>query len=207
MGLSKRGLSGRRSRIKVMTTYKLTTEDVQVIKNQCLIYLLPMLGKSISEFLNLKGIFIKAKEFPELEEHIFLLLNKSDIMSFSMTSERLKNKSNFFYEYSPDNNHVMLVYTVPVYYLLDYDKFKLGKYSEFTELYKQHILKFFECPRGHYIERVLYKEEAYRKDLEKMLSFTDDGFPVSQVSLKDQELASKPGIEDIYSNDIINEER
>lgn len=207
MGLSERGLSRRESRIKTMTKVRIKSEELEIIKNQSLLYLLPMLGSGISEFLHLKGVFMQAEEFPELQEHIFLLLEKSsDIISFSMTHERLKIKGNYFYEYDINKDFTLLIYTVPIYYLLDYDKFKEGKYSQFSEHYKQQILKFFECERGHYLERIMYKDPNYKKDLERTLSFTDDGFPLSPVSLKDQELADVPGERDIFKK-IKNEER
>lgn len=62
-----------------------------------------------------------------------------------------------------------------------YDKFLEGRYSEFPEEYKKTLLKFHKVTRETpYLKYVLYKEEIYRKKLEK-----EFGVPLNNQELLD----------------------
>lgn len=143
---------------------------VSIINNKSHIFFLPMLGEFIGEFRNLRGVFIWNDDFPDFDDHIFLLFKNSYAQEFIENLNRLKAFSNFIFSYEPDNFHTMLVFFPPDYYIEDYNNLKKSKYSEVSDIYKKHIFKFFNIKQYKDFEQlrgVLYKKDQYKKVVEQ----------------------------------------
>jgi hypothetical protein len=136
------------------------------VENKSQGFFLPMLGEYLSDFINLEKVFVWAEEFPELDEHIFVLFRKHESEVYKENIERLKSYKNFAFSYTPDKFYEMLVFNPPSKLVNDYRLLKKGKYSEISDNYKRHILKFHNIRNSNDIGKsiigVLYKSEEYR---------------------------------------------
>jgi hypothetical protein len=154
--------------------------------NKSLNYVLPMLGINYKQFRDLtfpKSQFVNVfvgDDSIGLENCILLLYKYSSKEEFDKLDEELRQHPEFDHTYEPDKYHTMFVFNIPLKYIEDFGKFIDGKYSQFTEEYKKHILKFNE---SNLTEGVLYKRESEFKELEKKLGIS---IP------RDQEASSKP---------------
>lgn len=101
-----------------------------------------------------------------------------------------------------NNKLVILIFEAPKKFNKDYKKFLQGRYSKFSEEYKQQLLKYFPKyvtengkKRLHNNYAIIYPDNNYRKLLEARLD----------VSLNENsEIYSKPDIEEETLNiDII----
>ena len=94
-------------------------------------YVLPML----SPYINIRrdqlvNAFIGDKDFPEYDNHIFLLYKFNGSKAFLQYEDYLEHSKLFVKTYDPDKNHVMYIFNVPSFYRNDYNLFRKGKYSE-----------------------------------------------------------------------------
>lgn len=136
-------------------------------------YVLPMIINSMSEvksdkpgtpeyqFLN---SFIGDDHY-NIEDHILLLYKFSGQPWFIQFEEKLEKHPHFVYKYDPDKYHVMFVFKVPDEYKEDFKKFKEGKYSEFSQSYKDKI-GIVHKSSFSVLKAVLYREESAYKKLE-----------------------------------------
>ena len=156
----------------------LIKEDWKLYDNKSLIFFLPMLGEYLQEFSNLRGVFIKAEEFPNLNNHIFLLFVNSNSVEFKENLSRLKTFANFYKSYKPDNFHTMLIFIPPTELQKDYQLLKESKYSKISESYKKQIFKFHNIRNGispkiskfyKDLIGVLYKKDELRESLMERL--------------------------------------
>jgi len=135
-------------------------------------YLMPMLGHSVKEFINVVNCYMYDESKPEYDNHIFLLHKFDDDVRSGYLSyeDSLKQHELYVDSYDPNNPHVMFVFKVPEEYQKEYDLFKAGQYSKFRDSYKRHILKFqgglFQTKK---IRQVLYKSEKLHKEWEERL--------------------------------------
>ena len=146
--------------------------DIRLVENKSLYYFLPMLGEYIYEFLNLKGVFVWNEDYPDYDNHIFLLFKKSIHVKFTENLNRLKSFSNYLSEYQPDKFHTMLIFSIHKRLIEDYELLKEGQYSKISEQYKRQIVKFHNIKNNssnvnlRNIYNVLYCREEYRLELE-----------------------------------------
>ena len=152
-------------------------------------YILPMLGYSIKEFVNIVNCYIADEGKPQYTNHIFLLhkfdgRSNADYLSYE---ETLVEHEHFEELYDPDRSHVMFIFRVPEYFQREYDLFKMGKYSKFNDDYKKHILNFLGPKyKTSKTRQVLYKSKKLKKDMENRLG----------VNLtENMELSSVPNLE------------
>jgi hypothetical protein len=141
-------------------------------------YILPMLGHTGLEFMGDKfpmnlyrNCFIgdntsKGKKF---EDKIFILYKFSGKEGFDKMEEYLKQNAYYLDSYDPDYEHVMYVFNIPIEFEKDYHLFKEGKYSQLSDRYKQHIMKFHALNSSDGPVQVMYKVDALKSKLEKSL--------------------------------------
>lgn len=158
-----------------MTKNLARREPVEYVQNKSIGFFLPMIGESrFADFPNLKGVFIWCEEYPELDNHIFVLLRKSEVSQYRENLFRLTTFSNFIFKYSPDNFHEMLVFTPSPQFETDYSILKESKYSQISEICKRRILQFHNIrnnapSEGKSMYSVLYRKEEYKNELERDL--------------------------------------
>ena len=162
------------------------------MKTKSFTYILPMLSYFIDvRKRNLVNTYIGAWQYPDLNNHIFLLYKFNGDKKFIEYEDYLENCALFHSKYDPDKTHVMFVLNVPEDYQDIYDLYKEGKYSKFSEDYKIQIFKFHGISDGeHKVAKVLFKHPDLREELEERL-----GVDIPE----DQEISSVPDMEiEIY---------
>jgi hypothetical protein len=131
-------------------------------------YILPMLGNIYSEIIK-EGYYINTfigDSTKNINDKI-LLLYKFNGNSFYLNFEKtLYNNKDYFESYSPNKYYTMFVFNVPEKHKENYKLFKQGKYSEFSEDYKKHIIKFHNLSNSDTIVDIIYKREKARLKLE-----------------------------------------
>lgn len=137
-------------------------------------FILPMIGESISQFIDLVNCYVRDIDRPELTNHIFVLFKYGVTKEFSRFEDQLTRHHLYCESYDPDPNHVMFVFHVPLDFQMEYDLFtnpRPGKcYSLFSDGYKQHIMKFLEAKVDvSLIQEILYRHEVRYLRLEKTL--------------------------------------
>lgn len=166
--------------------------------NKTYSYILPMLGNNINEFYNLEEAYIRDDKYPEYDtNYIFLKTKFTTSDYFARYTSSLREKPEYISDYISDNSkHLVTVYKLnDTEDIKNYNLFIVGKYSEFTEEYKKHIIKFHNLQPGNGISGVLYKLEYKYKQVENKLNYYDDGYPLVYVTIpRDQEISDPPYI-------------
>lgn len=158
--------------------------------NKTSAYLLPLLSQSgkmtIDNFYhsvnypqrNFKAAFCKCELYPELNNHLFLVYQKSpNSPVFQNFETRLRSLPEYFAEEEHTYNKL---------YIFDiqnkekiFNDFWKGKYSHFDDSYKTQILKFYNLNAELFVKKpesyknriagVLYKQEWLKKEVEEKL--------------------------------------
>ena len=141
-----------------------------MVKNKTYTYITPILGK---EALNIKYLlrntFIGDEDYPNYDNHIFLLYKFSGDMTFYRLEKELQYSKYFVESYNPDSFTTMKVFEVPSEYQKEYNMFIKSKYSRFSEKYKKEILEFHSDDMSKVLSDILYKKEDAYKKLEEEL--------------------------------------
>jgi hypothetical protein len=177
------------------------------VSNKSLYMIFPMLGGRREDYPYTRGVFISAEEFLDLDNRLFLLARKEEKDKlFKFYINMLKAHSMYERHYEPDNHHIMFVFKILEEQKKNFNLFKEGKYSHFSEDYKQSIRRFNGAKLGewgHNLIMVLNKDPELRKRWEEYLSTADDGTPLSPVKIPENiDLADKPDYREIYSEDM-----
>jgi hypothetical protein len=181
-------------------------------------FILPMVGKNWKEFSGLINCYIgDTVKGQEYTNNIFVLFNS--------TTELYNHKINFLTghnlyvtNYSYDE-YEMYVYKIANGLEKDYQIFKQGKYSEFSDVYKNHISRFYanktskytiikeseyystmDCnfiPYQNYIREIINKDNS-------LYNRYDELFNTSHP--RELELCQKPDEEDeVFNNNTLKE--
>ena len=164
--------------------------------NKSYTYVLPMLSTEITLVKEgLVNTFIGDQEYPQYDNHIFLLYKFNGSKEFLEYEDFLKNTHLFVCSYDPDNTHVMYVFDVPAFYQTDYDLFKKGKYSEMNRDYKVVIFAFHNImDHNHRVAQVLFKHPDLREEWEER---TGENLP------KHAEVSSVPDLnKEVYNESM-----
>ena len=136
--------------------------------NKSFTYILPMLSPYIlirKDYL--LNSFIGDTEYPEYDNHIFLLHKFQGSKSFLLYEQELTSNNLFVKSYDPDKHNTMHVFKVPEKYQKEYDLFKQGKYSEVDYEYKVLIFKFHSIiDPEHRVAKVLFKHDDLKEEIE-----------------------------------------
>lgn len=154
--------------------------------NRSYVYLLPMLALAhnlkLSELTGFQGCYLYHESCPDFKEHLFLHFKltgstraNTEIVEILSISKHLE-----FKETLPDQS-VMFCMKIPAEYKREYHKFVASKYSEFSENYKQCIIRFHSLhsdaggrDNKKSVINVLYKNEEGYKAKEK---YINEGLP------------------------------
>jgi hypothetical protein len=159
-------------------------KDSKVVINLTYTYLLPMLGLSCNigrdSFINFRGIFLRNDDYPEIQDRLFLWLRASADRNYLAFEQQLRRLADYDSCYEPDKYHTIFLFKIPAEYKREYDKFIESRYSEFSENFKQALIKYHGYSKtnaGADIIKVLYKDpelyEAKEKEINKGLDYKE----------------------------------
>jgi hypothetical protein len=128
-------------------------------------FILPMLGFSRNFYgVALRNVYLGDGEKPEYNEHIMLLFRFTSDPQFTWLDKQLEGHKEFVDRYDVDNGKsIMFVFKVPDVFKDDYNKFKKGKYSQFSPKLKQDTLKLNELTPDSNIYAAFTKGKRLRK--------------------------------------------
>jgi hypothetical protein len=109
--------------------------------------MLGLIDRNASFFItkNFANCYIGDANHPELGKRIFLLYNYFMTVEYVKFERKLELMSEFSTDYDyADDQQVMYVFDIPEQYAKDFQLFLDGKYTEFSEDYKQTILRFWD---------------------------------------------------------------
>lgn len=140
-------------------------------KTKTFTYLLPCLGLITNRFKNqIVNAFIGDDEYPNLDNHLFVLYEFSGSVEFLDFEEELEEFPIYECTYDPLSKYVMKVFKIPEDSKEDFQYFKKSKYSHLSKILKTKIMAFHCIPPEHPILDILYKREAAFKRLEAELN-------------------------------------
>ncbi len=168
--------------------------DQKQVINRTYIYLFPIIGLSNKmkkeDFKYFKAIYFKDENRADEKEKLYLLLRFKGDRTYAKFEEQLRRLPNCSDSYDPDSYHTMFVFDIPSEYKREYDLFCKGKYSQFSENYKQSIAVFhgYKGRKGEAALNVLYKKEQGYLDMEY---YINEGLPEEEWTRipRDQEIA------------------
>lgn len=129
--------------------------------NKTFTYMLP----AIMEHLDapVKSSYIRSAVLPEYRNHIFVVYEKENHIP--------KKSSSLIDKYTSDFNEQVYVYEIPKKYIPEFEKFKLGKYSELNYQYKKRIFNFHNVSNSESrLAKVLYKHSDLKSEIEDVLN-------------------------------------
>lgn len=149
--------------------------------NRTHIYILPMIGWSLGRtydgLINYKMLFLKNDDRVDEVDKVYMLVKFSGDRKYLLYEDELRKSDIYYDSYDPDKRHIMFVFDIPEKFKKEYDLFLKGKYSEFSEEYKQMIMNFHGIEKTRSVKEVLYKEEkAYLRE-EKEINKDYPAFP------------------------------
>jgi hypothetical protein len=121
---------------------QLKRAEQAVVKTKATSFILPMLGLPNEYYgSNFINCYIGDTSKPEYIDKIFLLFKFSNTRYFASLESELQSMVEYISSYSCGNDMEMFVFEVPKSYKEDYQLFKDGKYSQFSDILKKETLR------------------------------------------------------------------
>jgi hypothetical protein len=139
----------------------------------------------------LHGCYVADINKPELTNKIFLVYDYEMTTRFVKFERSLELHPYYVRDYDyPEEKQVVFVFDVPEEFTKDYNLFKEGSYSQFSEEYKQQILRFWGIKKeNNIIHGVLYVtdfiKDYWAGDDEDKKTFTEFEFWPKPVMLEE----------------------
>lgn len=158
--------------------YRLNDIVDRTAYNKSVYFILPMIGLD-SKYFSLINCYLGDSNYPEYS------FNKI-LMNCKYNDEKLRAYKYYNTEYKLDNKTWMYVFDIPEHFNNDYVLFCQGKYSEFSNEYKQQITKFLSKPiQNQQVYKILFKTADRKAYIENLVG----------ESIGNQEVMSKPNLE------------
>lgn len=151
----------------------------EIIVNKSLTYILPLIDIWEPGFILVpecfRGCFVKVEDYPELDNHIFLLYKFSGEKWYLNFEQSLKDSDYYVNSIEPDRHNTIYVFDVPAHQQINYDFILESKYSKLSETYKNRVLTFLSQASSDVesvkaIKGVLYKEDYQYKSWENTIN-------------------------------------
>jgi len=160
----------------------MSLDEIKNIKNKTVAYLLPLVANKNGKLADFKdsehfpkcnfiNAFRHCEEFPELENHIFVIYKFSPHPQFEELLNKFRRYAAFHSIVDNDKYTVMIVFEVSSASKKTLQLFDIGAYSKFRAEDKKQILDFYSVtssdkfgPAG-----VLYKKEWRRLEIENKI--------------------------------------
>ena len=121
-----------------MSERKKYIEDNKIITNFTTIFLLPMIGYDRSFY---PDEFISAYIIDDEKPKMAIVFENSDTLSLKACLQVLENNREFVsMDYDDDNKEVVIIVDIPKYFTIDFNMFKIGRYTKFSNAYKEILL-------------------------------------------------------------------
>lgn len=155
--------------------------------NKSVSFIIPMLGHNADFFYSLMNCYLGDSNKPEYNFRRIFLQNK-------YKDDKLKAIPYYESEYKLDDSY-MYVYHIPEQFQNDYVLFCEGKYSEFSQAYKDQLCRLLNKRDYHntQVYKIIYKTPDRKKRIEELVG----------QSIGDQEVCSKPNLDlEIYQSQV-----
>lgn len=160
----------RINRIDVVGTGSNTQYELSMAqRTKSSLFLLPMLPGHKSVYLTTKQLINCFMSTPDNDRCISLLYRFHGSREFVLLESHLTSNPDLLKVDDVSKSSVLYTFRIPEKYLNDYDRFLNGQYSQFSDAYKDRILKFHESGPMSVIGQILYKSNDRRKALEEKL--------------------------------------
>lgn len=151
-----------------------TTPSNKLVVNRSYAYVLPMIALAhnlkLEDFTGFLGSYLFSEKHPHLQEHLFLHFKLEDSNKLHKHILKLLEASKHLeFTEEPDAFTIMYCFKIPTEYKREYNKFIESKYSEFSENYKQCIIRFHKLDSAD--NRVKNKKAVIN-----VLYRTEDGY-------------------------------
>lgn len=167
-------------------------ENIKRYNASTLFLIRPIMRKSLSDLdeYNLINSYLKDKNREDLDEDLlFVLFKPKDFDFFSFFTAKEELNENFIEDYDYEGGYTVLVYKIPISLKRDFEKFKEGKYSEFSNytknLYKKAVQVGVLSEKSSFQWQVFKKDPELHKELEEYVGEKlDEGielFPVPNL--------------------------
>ena len=140
----------------------------EVNKNNTFRFLFPiMYKKDVNDYTFLKdefeGIYLHKED-----NKLILVYKPSNTESFNSLDKELVELKNFDTDVDMKDGRIAYIYKIPTRFQEEVSKFKEGKYSEFSDKYKQQILDFWGLTEGDDpVHGILMKNEVGKATFDK----------------------------------------
>ena len=156
--------------------------------NKSYSYLVPL----VNEYCTISSDFVILLENtfvynPDYEEdNLFTIMyEKSELESFVNYTEEIK-ANRLFKAFGDNGESVFFTINFPIEYISEYNLYKEGKFSKFSEKAKvtilNYVLDIHNLRSADRVRRVLYKDEELKRELEYKLALKiDDESELSSI--------------------------
>lgn len=145
--------------------------STEIIKNKHIYtkstsFILPMLGHHVSYYKGIINCYLA--DF----DHAYDDWNFNKIFVLTLeNNDQLKYNSYYLSAYIIEGNtgrKYMYVFDIPIIYFENYELFIQGKYSQFTQIYKDHLVSSIKLKpvQDHTVYKVIYKTAGMKKEIE-----------------------------------------
>lgn len=162
--------------------------------NYSTIFLLPMLGYKESFFK--KENFISTYILEDTQKKLVLCFENSSDEEFKGLIWQLQNHKDFLsVDYDDDNKEVVVMFTIPEERVVDFNLFKIGRYTKFSNEYKEILLEYHGRKSGAgkcimMVDSLFPDHLAKKYRADKMSAFYAGSTPVSINDLPGGEVMS-----------------
>lgn len=141
------------------------------ITNICTGFVLPMVGINYNQLPN---NFVNS--YVTHDYRIVLVFDKTSSydVKFYTFMERTKQNSKWLLDITDEDDEIVVIFRIPEVWKDDFDKYTKGKYSEFSRIYKEMLVRFFGDKRKKTDYTVtefdiIYPDDAKRKQVAEWL--------------------------------------
>jgi len=170
-------------------------EENKIKTNYTTIFLLPMIGY---DRLFYSDELISAYIIDDDKPKLAIVFENSDTVELQRCIEILgRNREFISMDYDDDNKEVVLIMNIPKYYMIDYNMFIIGRYSKFSNAYKELLLDVHGRKTGN--GECIMMVDALHPDL-KARKYKADKMGCNPDDLPNGEVMSVPTISEEQYN-------
>lgn len=172
-----------------MNTVREYKNEFKLKYNHTTLYMLPSIGLSV---MSMPKSFVSAYIIDEEKPKIALVFEGDMVI--------LKTNADFIEKQIINDSEYAYIYSVPEAFEVDYNLFKIGRYTKFSIKYKDLLLKHYGKISGAG-EKITMIDSLYPDNISK--SFRAKSLGVSISDLPNGEVASLPSLDkELYYNVI-----
>jgi hypothetical protein len=133
------------------------------------LFLLPMMPGNKTSYFTEKLMLNCFMATPEHDMCVALLYRFSGVKEFTVFERQLLALDNFIECKDTSKFSALYIFTIPEEFMEDYVHFRNGRYSQFSDRYKERVMRFHGVGAQSALGQILYKSPERKKELEKRL--------------------------------------